>query len=241
MKGLKTFIGVMCASVVLSSCNMTNAAKGGMIGGASGGAVGAGIGAGIGALVNGSKGAKLGAAIGAGAGVAAGATAGSLIGRKMDKAKAAAAAIQNAQAEEFTDANGLKGVKVTFDNGILFATGKSDLQAGAKNSLSKFAVDVLKANPDIDVNVYGFASSDGSDALNLTLSQSRANSVAGYLTGNCGVPASQIKTITGFGENPDYLIYNANGTENQVASRRVEVYLYASQAMIEAANAGTLK
>lgn len=232
-------IGVLCASMMLGSCNLSNAAKGGMIGGAAGGAAGAGIGAGIGALVGGKKGAKLGAAIGAGAGVAAGATAGALIGKKMDKAKAAAAAI--AEAETFTDKNGLEGVKVTFDNGILFQVGKSQLQASAQASLKKFANEVLNVYTDCDVNIYGFASSDGSEATNLTLSQQRAQAVTNYLTNTCGVNTKQIKTTTGFGENPDYLIYNADGKENQKASRRVEVYLYASDAMIKAANEGTLQ
>lgn len=239
MKGMKMMIGVLCASMLLGSCNMTNGAKGGMIGGAAGGAAGAGIGAGIGALINGKKGAKLGAAIGAGAGVAAGATAGALIGKKMDRAKAAAAAI--AEAETFTDANGLEGVKVTFDNGILFNVGKSSLQSAAQASLKKFADNVLNVYTDCDVNIYGFASSDGSDATNLTLSQARAKAVSNYLTGTCGVSSKQIKTTNGFGEDPEYLIYKADGKEDQKASRRVEVYLYASDAMIKAANEGTLK
>jgi hypothetical protein len=34
---------------------------------------------------------------------------------------------------------------------------------------------------------------------------------------------------------------DANGKEDRNASRRVEVYLYASDAMIAAANAGTLQ
>lgn len=239
MKGLKTLIAVLCVSLVAGSCGMSNAAKGGMIGGAAGGAVGAGLGAGIGALVNGKKGARLGAAIGAGVGVAGGATAGALIGKKMDKAKAAAAAI--AEAETFTDANGLEGVKVTFDNGILFNVGKSDLKSDAMASLRKFATNVLNVYTDCDVNIYGFASSDGSDATNLKLSQSRANSVSKYLTGNCGVNTKQIKEAKGFGEDPNYLIYDANGKENLAASRRVEVYLYASEAMIKAAENGTLQ
>ena len=239
MKGLKFLTGVLCATMLLSSCNMSNKAKGGLIGAAGGGAAGAGIGAGIGALVGGKSGAKLGAAIGAGVGVAAGTTAGVLIGKKMDKAKAAAAAI--AQAETFTDANGLEGVKVTFDNGILFQVGKSALQSSAQTSLKQFANNVLNVYTDCDVNIYGFASSDGSEATNLSLSQARAAAVANYLTGNCGVNKAQVKTTTGFGEDPNYLIMDANGKEDLKASRRVEVYLYASEAMIEAANNGTLK
>lgn len=238
MKGMKFSVVALCATMLLSGCDLTNKQKGALIGTAAGGAAGTGLGAGIGALIGGKKGAKLGSMIGAGVGVAAGATAGTLIGKKMDKAKAAAAAL--AQAETYTDANGLEGVKVTFDNGILFQTGKATLTTSAQNTLRKFAQNVLNVYNDVDVNVYGFASSDGSDATNLTLSQSRAQAVTNYLI-SCGVNPSQIRMTIGYGENPEYLVYNANGTENMPASRRVELYMYASEAMIQAANAGTLK
>lgn len=241
MKAKKFLLGALAMALVLSGCNMNNATKGGLIGSAGGGALGAAIGAGIGALAGGSSGAKLGAAIGAGVGVAGGTTAGVLIGKKMDKAKAAAEAVANAQVETITDKNGLEGVKVTFDNGILFKVGKSDLKADAQNSLRQFANNVLNVYTDCDVAIYGFASSDGSDATNLTLSQNRANAVRGYLTNTCGVSTSQIKSSTGLGEDPNYLVYDANGKEDRDASRRVEVYLYASEAMINAANAGTLQ
>lgn len=235
---MKFSVVALCATMLLSGCDLTNKQKGALIGTAAGGAAGTGLGAGIGALIGGKKGAKLGSMIGAGVGVAAGATAGTLIGKKMDKAKAAAAAL--AQAETYTDANGLEGVKVTFDNGILFQTGKATLTTSAQNTLRKFAQNVLNVYNDVDVNVYGFASSDGSDATNLTLSQSRAQAVTNYLI-SCGVNPSQISMTTGYGETPEYLVYNANGTENMPASRRVELYMYASEAMIQAANAGTLK
>ncbi len=241
MKAKKSLMGALAMALVLSGCNMNNTTKGGLIGGAGGGALGAAIGAGIGALAGGSSGAKLGAAIGAGVGVAGGTTAGVLIGKKMDKAKAAAEAVANAQVETITDKNGLEGVKVTFDNGILFKVGKSDLKADAQNSLRQFANNVLNVYTDCDVAIYGFASSDGSDATNLTLSQNRANAVRGYLTNTCGVSTKQIKSSTGLGEDPNYLVLDANGKEDRDASRRVEVYLYASEAMINAANAGTLQ
>ncbi len=240
MKGMKFSAVALCAAMLFSGCNMSNKAKGGLIGAAGGGAVGTGLGAAIGALVNGKKGAKLGAAIGAGVGVAAGTTAGVLIGKKMDKAKAAAAAVGNNSTETYTDANGLQGVKVTFDNGILFAVGKSTLTNTAKNTLNSFAKNVLNVYTDVNVKIYGFASSDGSDALNLNLSQQRAQAVANYLK-SCGVSSTQIVSTDGFGEDPDYLIYNTDGSENMPASRRVEVYMYASEAMIQAANAGTLQ
>ncbi len=227
--------------MLLSGCNMSNKQKGALIGTAGGGAVGTGLGAALGAIIGGKSGAKLGSAIGAGVGVAAGATAGTLIGKKMDKAAAAAAEVEGATVETTTDANGLEAVKVTFDNGILFSVGKSTLTTSAQSSLKQFASNVLNVYTDVYVDVYGFASSDGSEETNMTLSQQRAYAVTNYLKNTCGVASTQIQNTTGYGEDPAYLVYNEDGSENVNASRRVEVYLYASEAMIEAANAGTLE
>lgn len=239
MKEFKGIAGVLGISLLLSGCNASNTLKGSLIGAGGGTAVGSGIGALIGKAA-GSTG--KGAAIGAAVGAAVGTTAGALIGRKMDKAAAAAsAALADAEVETTKDQNGLDAVKVTLDNGILFAVGKYNLQTAAQTSLKKFADEVLKVYSDCDVAIQGFASSDGSDATNLTLSQNRANAVRTYLMNTCSVPTKQITSCVGYGEDPDHLIYGADGKEDRVASRRVEIYLYASQAMIDAANAGTLE
>lgn len=238
MKKSTIWAGLMCVALILSGCNgLSNTGKGAMIGTAAGGAAGTGLGVLIGHLT-GNK--KMGAIIGAAAGTAVGATAGTLIGRKMDKAAAAAKALEAAQVEKTKDSNGLDAVKVTFDNGILFAVGKSTLTPAAQASLKKFATNVLNVYTDCDVSICGFASSDGAEDKNLTLSQNRAYAVSNYLTGNCGVANKQIKDTTGYGENPEFLIYK-DGKEDLAASRRVEVYLYASEAMIAAAEAGTLQ
>lgn len=232
MKGIKT-ICVALAALVLAGCGSSQ--QTGMLAGGGGGAA---LGAIIGGLAGKSgKSALIGSAIGG----AVGTGAGYLIGKKMDKAKAAAARVENATVESVTDANGLQAVKVSFDNGILFNTGKSALQPAAQNALSKFANSVLNVYTDCDVAIYGYASSDGSDQLNLDLSNNRAYAVSNYLMNTCRVAPAQIKTVKGFGEDPQYLVRNSDGSENAAASRRVEVYLYASQAMVDAANAGTLK
>ena len=136
MKKTKLAIVTLCGAMLLSSCGMSNTAKGGLIGGGGGAAAGALIGA----LIGNGK----GAAIGAGIGAAVGAGAGVLIGNKMDKAKKAAEAIEGAEAQALKDAEGLTYVKVTFDSGILFTTGKSALTSTAKNSLSQFARSLLQ-------------------------------------------------------------------------------------------------
>lgn len=233
MKNFKSLTVALATLILVTSCG--SAAGNGAIIGTGGGAA---LGALVGNLIGkNTKSTLIGTAVGA----AVGATAGTLIGKKMDKAKAAAAQVANANVEMVKDANGLDAIKVSFDNGILFQTGKANLQAAAQSSLQQFASKVLNVYTDCDCSVYGFASSDGADNTNLTLSQSRANAVANYMKNSCAVNPAQIKYIQGLGENPDYLVRNADGTENREASRRVEVYLYASESMIQAANAGTLQ
>ena len=164
----------------------------------------------------------------------------------MDKAKAAAQQVQNAQVETVQDANGLQAVKVTFDSGILFNTGSSALSPSAQSSLISFANNVLKQNKDMDVAIKGYTDNQGwkgvsaaeSVQKNQTLSLQRAQSVSTYLI-NQGVSTSQVKSVEGLGEaNPVADNSTAAGREQ---NRRVEVYLYASKEMIEAANNGTLQ
>lgn len=226
--------GLLSAALLLGSCNMTNTGKGSLIG--------AGGGAALGSLIGGLAGNGKGAAIGAAVGVAVGTTAGALIGKKMDKAKAAAAAVENAKVESVTDANGLAAVKVTFDSGILFSSSSSVLSASAKASLSKFASNVLVQNPDMDVAIYGYTDNTGwknstaeqSAQKNVELSNQRAQSVSSYLR-SVGATATQIKSVEGLGEsNPVADNSTAAGREQ---NRRVEVYLYASQQMIQEAEA----
>lgn len=221
------FILFLSTTLVLSSCSsLNNTAKGGILGG-SGGAV---LGAAAGALLG--KDAKS-AAIGAAIGTAVGATTGVIIGKKMDKAAAAAAAIQNAQVDTVTDSNGLKAVKVTFDSGILFATNKSTLSSAAKTALTKFAA-VLLANPTMDVSIEGHTDNTGSLELNQKLSEDRAQAVAKYLM-NQGVPSSQITNVVGL--NYSVPVADNSTAAGRAKNRRVEIYMYASAAMIKAAQA----
>ena len=195
---------------------------------------GAGIGAGGGAVLGGIIGAIAGnTAVGAVIGGAVGAGAGAIIGNRMDKAKKAAQQVQNAKVESVKDNNGLDAVKVSFDSGILFATGKADLSQSAKNSLVQFAK-VLNENKDCDVAIYGHTDNTGSDAVNQPLSVSRANSVSNYLK-SCGVSGTQIKSVEGQGStNP---IADNSIAEGRKQNRRVEVYMYASEKMINDAKA----
>ena len=196
------------------------------------------IGVGGGALIGGIIGKLAGnTAVGAAICGAVGAGAGALIGHHMDKVAEQARQIENAKVEEVVDANGLTAVKVTFDSGILFATNKSDLNAASKTDLAKFST-VLKNNADCHIDIYGHTDSTGNDGINLPLSNKRAASVQSYLL-TCGVPSSQFQKIEGKGSSEP--VADNTTAEGRKQNRRVEVFLYASQAMVDAANNGTLK
>ena len=240
MKNLKFHAIALSAVLLLSGCGANNTTKGGLLGGGGGALLGGIVGNLIGKDTKSTViGAAIGTAVGTGAGV--------LIGKKMDKAKAAAQAVQNAQVQSITDANGLQAVKVTFDSGILFDTGKSTLSATAKNSLYQFANNVLIQNPDLDVAIQGHTDNSGFRGVtsatenarrNQELSLQRAQSVSSYLT-SLGVSSSQLKAVQGLGQ--DSPVADNSTAAGKQQNRRVEVYLYASQAMIDAANAGTLQ
>ena len=222
MKKLKVMTLALCAGIVMAGCN--NMAKGTAIG-AGGGAV-------LGAIVGKIAG---NTAVGAAVGTAVGAGTGALIGKHMDKVKAQAEAVQNAQVQTITDANGLQGVKVTFDSGILFATNSSTLNTASQNTIKQIA-DVLKQNSDVDVAIFGHTDNTGTDKINDPLSLKRAQAVEKSLK-NLGV--SNIKRVEGQGsKNP--VADNATA-EGKKQNRRVEVYMYASENMVKAAEAGTLQ
>ena len=235
MKVLKISAIVLSAALVLSGCNMSNTAKGGIIGGGSGAVLGGLIGKAAG---NAGVGAVIGAAVGTGAGV--------LIGNRMDKVKKQAETVENAKVEEVKDNNGLSAVKCTFDSGILFNTGKSELSSAAKSSLNDFAQNVLNKNTDVDVAIQGYTDNQGwknstaeqSASKNLDLSRQRAQAVEAYLK-SCGVSGKQIKKTEGFGEqNP---VQDNSTAAGRQQNRRVEIYMYASQQMIKSAQEGTLQ
>jgi outer membrane protein OmpA-like peptidoglycan-associated protein len=175
------------------------------------------------------------AAIGAAIGTAVGGGAGAIIGHKMDK-KAEELAALNAKVETVTDANGLEAIKVTFDNGILFATNKATLSAESQKELKEFAAKMADM-PDTDVTVYGHTDNTGSAEVNEKLSTQRANAVAGYLQ-SCGIASSRIKA-----EGKSYTMPVADNStkEGRAQNRRVEVYVSANEKMIQAAENGTLK
>lgn len=233
MKHFKVLtVGTLCALMVSTGCSTMNNAQRGTAFGAGGGAA---LGAAIGAIAGSGKGAAIGAAIG----TAVGAGAGALIGRRMDKQQAeleAQMAKSNVGIEETTDQNGLQAIKVTFPDGILFASGKSDLNSASSSELSKLATS-LAQNPDTDITINGHTDNTGSRTVNERLSLERAKSVQNFMVGQ-GLASGR---FTSNGLAYDVPVADNSTAAGRAQNRRVEIFLTASHKMIQAAEAGTLK
>jgi outer membrane protein OmpA-like peptidoglycan-associated protein len=215
---------IFSGSVFTGCASWSNTGKGAAIGAGSGAALGAGIGA----LAGKGKGAAIGAAVGA----AVGSGTGALIGRRMDKQKKELEAIEGAKVESVQDVNNLQAIKVTFDNGILFATNKSELSPASREALTKFATS-LKNSPDTDVTIYGHT---GTRAVNERISKERADAVANFLVGQ-GISRSRLTTE---GLAFDQPVADNSTAEGRAQNRRVEIYITANADMIKKAESGQL-
>lgn len=222
----KALIILLSTSLILGGCGtMSNTAKGTLFG-AGGGAA---LGAGIGAIAGKGKGAVIGAAVGA----AVGAGTGAIIGNKMDKQKAELERIEGASVDTLSDVNGLKALRVTFADGILFDTGKSELSFSSKTALEKLATS-LAQNPDTDLVVYGHTDNTGSREVNQRISEQRAMSVRNYLVGK----AISVERLTTHGMAYDQPVADNSTSAGRAQNRRVEVYISANKEMIQKAESG---
>jgi OmpA-OmpF porin, OOP family len=113
---------------------------------------------------------------------------------------------------------------------VNFKVGSAVLSTDAKAKLDQLAKDAL-AQRGYVVEVTGFASAEGNEALNRTLSQRRADAVVQYLA-DSKVPLRRIVTPFGFGENQPVAdnITRAGREQN----RRVEVKILTSKGLADA-------
>jgi outer membrane protein OmpA-like peptidoglycan-associated protein/Tol biopolymer transport system component len=109
-----------------------------------------------------------------------------------------------------------KGAKVILNN-IFFETGKATLTPESKGELNR-AVELLKTNPTMKIEISGYTDNVGSAASNMTLSQNRATSVLNYLVTG-GIDASRL-TPKGYG--PNQPIASNDTPEGRQANRRTE-------------------
>jgi outer membrane protein OmpA-like peptidoglycan-associated protein len=103
--------------------------------------------------------------------------------------------------------------------GIVFATGKSDVTPESESVLEK-AYNTLAQNPDIMVEIRGYTDNTGKRASNVKLSQARADAVKNWLVGR-GIAAERI-TTKGFG--PDSPVAPNTNAEGRQKNRRIEFF-----------------
>jgi outer membrane protein OmpA-like peptidoglycan-associated protein len=212
---MKNFKNLLFALGVISflgmGCNATKSQKGAVIGGAAGAVGGHVIGKAAG---NKTLGTIIGAVVGG--------TAGAIIGRDMDKqAEEIKNEIPGAKVERVEE-----GIKVEFNEKILFEFSKSDLSAAARANLDKL-VQVLNKYPNTNIEVQGHTDSRGTDEYNMGLSERRANTVADYLKSK-GIANNRI-TTKGFGESAPG--YTNDTPEGMAQNRRVEFLITANEQM----------
>lgn len=172
------------------------------------------VGAGIGALASSKHDRGKGALIGA----AAGAAVGGGVGYYMDAQEAKLR--QKMQGTGVSVTRNGNNIVLNMPNNVTFDSSSSTLKPAGANTLTGVAM-VLKEYEKTAVNVVGYTDSTGSQQLNMTLSQQRADSVASSLITQ-GVAAARIRTS---GMGPAKPIASNSTAEGKAQNRRVEITL----------------
>lgn len=112
-----------------------------------------------------------------------------------------------------------RGMVITLGD-LLFATGKSDLNQSAGSHLDKLAT-FLNQHKDQTIVIEGHTDSVGSEALNLGLSRSRADSVKTYLVAQ-GVESRRVRTQ---GKGKSSPVADNESAAGRQRNRRVEIIM----------------
>ncbi|MDP3501148.1 MAG: OmpA family protein [Myxococcales bacterium] len=112
-----------------------------------------------------------------------------------------------------------RGLVITMNGSVLFASGASALLETAKTRLDQVAIALKAQDGDRKMTVEGHTDSMGTDSTNQPLSLNRANSVREYLVSK-GVDAARISAVGMGSKTP--LVSNSNA-ENRANNRRVEI------------------
>ena len=206
---------LMSGSVALSGCT-TNPYTGESQAGKSGigAGLGAVLGAGVGVLSSSKKDRGKGALIGA----ASGAALGGGVGYYMD--------VQEAKLRDKMRGTGVSvtrqgdNIVLNMPHNVTFDSSSANLKPAGANTLTGVAM-VLKEYPKTAVNVVGFTDSTGTRALNMRLSQQRAESVASALIVQ-GVAQNRLRTQ---GMGPDNPVASNSTEAGKAQNRRVEITL----------------
>jgi outer membrane protein OmpA-like peptidoglycan-associated protein len=112
-----------------------------------------------------------------------------------------------------------RGLVLTLGD-TLFATGKSELKSGATVNLDRLTA-FMNEYPNRTAAIEGYTDSMGSEEMNQSLSQRRADAVKGYLVGR-GVSSVRLSS-SGRGENSP--VADNESASGRQQNRRVEVVI----------------
>ena len=112
-----------------------------------------------------------------------------------------------------------KGLMMTLGD-FVFDSGKATIKQEAVDNFSK-VVEFINTYPDRQVRIEGHTDSSGSNKLNLTLSQMRADAVKALLVEN-GIAANHINAV-GMGE--DFPVADNSSSAGKAKNRRVEIII----------------
>jgi outer membrane protein OmpA-like peptidoglycan-associated protein len=118
-----------------------------------------------------------------------------------------------------------RGTVISLSGNVLFASGKSQLLAGAQNNLGQIA-EALAAQSDKNVLVEGHTDSKGTESSNLILSKARAEAVGSFLISR-GLPAERVTTA---GLGPNRPVADNSTAEGRANNRRVEIIIQSREA-----------
>jgi len=192
----------LAAALFVSSCasDQKNTAKGAGIGAVAGGLAGAIIGHQSG---NREQGALIGAALGGGLGA--------VVGNRMDKQAKELEKIAETKRTE-------QGLVAKLKSDILFDSGKAELKAGAISNIAQMG-QIMKKYPENVLTIKGHTDSTGSNNVNNSLSQKRAEAVKAQLIAN-GIP---VNTITTQGLGSSQPVADNKSPDGRLQNRRVEI------------------
>ncbi|MGG2399006.1 OmpA family protein [Pseudomonas sp. SH1-B] len=215
MKTRRNLIAVTAVMAIMAGCT-TNPYTGEQQAGKAGiyGGVGAVTGAVIGAATSSKKDRAKGALIGAAVGGAAGGGYGYYVDTQEAKLRQTLQGT-GVQVQRIGD-----DLKLIMPGNITFASNSADISSGFYQTLNSLVL-VFKEFDKNGVNIVGHTDSTGSQELNQSLSQRRAQSVANYLTAN-GVPGQR---ISAYGAGPSQPIASNASEAGRAQNRRVEINL----------------
>jgi len=153
----------------------------------------------------------------------------SMVGVRGEIIEELSSALRQNNIRATVDASG----NIVLESTVFFESGKSDIKAEGKALLNQFLPVYLNVllKPEYrdyldEIIIEGHTDSTGTFVNNMTLSSKRALTVLEYCLSIRGLTYDQQQLLqsklSALGRSSSELIYNADGTENKDASRRVE-------------------